>query len=73
MRRYPPPSQRNGSTRAWRATRARVLERDSHTCQSCGRPATHVDHRASLLMGGTDHDPNLQALCAHCNLTKGAA
>lgn len=73
MRRYPQPTQRNGSTRAWRATRARVLQRDGHTCQRCGNPATHVDHDRSVLMGGSDHEHNLQALCADCNLTKGAA
>jgi 5-methylcytosine-specific restriction protein A len=64
---------RNGSTRQWRNTRARVLFRDGWTCQQCGAPATHVDHVVPVLFGGTDHERNLQALCARCNISKGGA
>ena len=64
---------RNGSTRRWRTLRAGILHRDGHTCVSCGAPATHVDHITPVVAGGTDHPSNLQALCADCNLAKGAA
>ena len=74
MKQYPPrPSKRNGSTRQWRNTRAQVLARDGYTCQECGQPATHADHTTSRMMGGTDDPTNLRALCATCNLKKGAA
>jgi 5-methylcytosine-specific restriction protein A len=63
---------RNGSTRQWRNTRARVLYRDRYTCRQCGAPATHVDHITPVLFGGTDDEGNLQALSASCNLAKGA-
>ena len=63
---------RNGSTRAWRTTRASVMYRDAFTCQQCGKPAQHVDHIQPVLFGGTDDIANLQALCRACNLSKGA-
>jgi 5-methylcytosine-specific restriction endonuclease McrA len=73
MRHYPPRApRRNGSTRAWRTTRAQVLERDGHACQQCGAPATHADHVTPRAYGGSDDATNLQALCADCNLKKGA-
>jgi HNH endonuclease len=62
--------RRNGSTRRWRNTRARVRYRDRWTCQRCGALATHVDHVVPLLFGGADDERNLQALCEHCNLSK---
>lgn len=74
MRHYPTKAsmpKRNGSTRAWRNTRARVLARDGHTCQQCGQPATQVDHKTPRAQGGSDHEDNLQALCGPCNLEKG--
>jgi 5-methylcytosine-specific restriction endonuclease McrA len=64
---------RNGSTRQWRNTRARVLYCDRWTCQQCGGSASHVDHHMPVLLGGTDDESNLQALCSACNLEKGAA
>ncbi len=63
---------RNGSTRRWRNARARVLERDGHRCRYCGERATHVDHVVPLARGGGDHEANLVASCARCNLKKGA-
>jgi 5-methylcytosine-specific restriction enzyme A len=63
---------RNGSTRSWRNTRARVLYRDRWTCQQCGARADHVDHITPVRFGGTDEESNLQALCERCNLAKGA-
>jgi 5-methylcytosine-specific restriction protein A len=44
-----------------------ILDRDHHACQSCGRPATDVDHI------GDKHDhrlKNLQALCDWCHKRK---
>ena len=77
MRYFPPRpegakgwNKRNGSTRAWRNARAPIFQRDGHICQSCGAPATHVDHILPLSQGGTDHPGNLQALCARCILAK---
>lgn len=64
---------RNGSTWQWRTIRARILERDQGVCQLCGDRATQVDHIVPRIEGGTDNDANLQALCAACNLAKGAS
>jgi 5-methylcytosine-specific restriction endonuclease McrA len=63
---------RNGSTRRWRSLRDQSLARDRYTCRQCGRPARHVDHITPIAWGGTDHPSNLRALCADCNLAKGA-
>ena len=73
------------STRYWRplsaaqwvnqaggSLRDQILARDRYTCRACGRPATHVDHVVPVARGGTDHPSNLRALCAGCNLEKGA-
>jgi 5-methylcytosine-specific restriction endonuclease McrA len=49
------------------------MYRNGWTCQCCGAPAAHVDHITPVLFGGTDDDRHLQALCAGCNLSKGAA
>lgn len=57
--------------RPWMRLRARILERDRHTCQTCGQPATHVDHVVALARGGSDDPSNLRALCQLCNLRKG--
>lgn len=68
-------SARNGSSRAWRVVRARVLERDDHTCQvawsGCTVTATHVDHIVPVAHGGTDDEHNLRAACSRCNLSRG--
>lgn len=61
---------RAGSTRQWRAARARVIAREP-LCRQCGAVAEHVDHITPVARGGTDHPANLQALCAACNLAKG--
>lgn len=70
--RCPNHPARNGSTRQWRKTRARVLARDGQSCRYCGAPADHVDHVDPVANGGTDDDANLAAACEHCNLSKGA-
>ena len=66
---------RNGSTRAWRELRDRIL-RDSDICHICGQPgADAVDHVIPVSRGGTNHRDNLRP--AHhntgqrCNRVKG--
>jgi len=61
----------NGSTALWRKIRARILNRDGHSCQICGQEATTVDHIVPRRIGGQDNDDNLQALCVRCNTSKG--
>lgn len=61
-----------GSTYAWRKLRARILERDSHRCHWCGRPANTVDHVLPRAQGGGDQEENLVACCARCNSVRGA-
>jgi hypothetical protein len=59
------------NTPEWRETRAVILERDAHTCRYCGEPATHVDHIAPRIQGGSDDHDNLVAACESCNKGKG--
>ena len=65
----------NGSTAAWRRTRARVLERDGNVCQLqipevCVGTATHVHHTQDRVEVGDD--PRfLVAACAPCNIRVG--
>ncbi len=65
-RSYPP---------GWTGLRFRVLKRDRFTCRYCGRRAPevtlHVDHVIPLVQGGRDHEDNLVAACADCNIGKG--
>jgi 5-methylcytosine-specific restriction endonuclease McrA len=60
----------DGSTWAWRKTRARILKRDNNRCRYCGAPATTVDHIVPKSNGGSDHDSNLAAACRDCNNRK---
>ena len=61
---------RNGSTRAWRQTRAMVLYRDAYRCQLCNRAAVEVDHIVPVLDGGTDDPANLRSLCHDCHVSR---
>jgi 5-methylcytosine-specific restriction endonuclease McrA len=74
----------HGSTRAWRATRARVLTRDGFLCQLkirgvCtvdapmrGGHAHHVHGKESGCVGcAADRMDHLVATCAACNLHVG--
>lgn len=63
---------RNGSTRAWRAVRARVLAR-STVCHLCGRPgSTTVDHLNPYALGGDLLDEaNLAPAHETCNKRRG--
>jgi 5-methylcytosine-specific restriction endonuclease McrA len=71
-----------GSTRAWRKTRAMILDRDGHTCRvhaegwcsgapahQCERVATHVHHLDGRERG--DDPRRLRASCPPCNLAIG--
>ena len=70
-------NQRNGSTRDWRRTRARVMATMPDVCNECGHPGTNaVDHKtpwAVCKAQGTnpDHPTNLarihQGRCPTCN------
>lgn len=56
--------------------RWQVLARDGFTCQYCGRRPPEVslgvDHRVSVVNGGTDDLDNLFSACIECNRCKGA-
>jgi 5-methylcytosine-specific restriction endonuclease McrA len=60
-------------TRAYKARRLEILQRDQWTCFYCMQPATTVDHVISIKSGG---DPlaydNLVSCCASCNSKKGS-
>ena len=60
-------------TRAYKARRLEVLQRDQWTCFYCMQPATTVDHVIPIIQGG---DPiaydNLVSCCVACNSRKGS-
>lgn len=67
-------SQRNGSTRRWRAVRARVIRRDP-LCQlglpGCTTVSTTADHIVPFARGGDLYDmSNLRGACFPCNRKK---
>lgn len=73
--RTPPEDRRDPSI----GLRYKVLSRDRFRCAACGRsPATdlavslHVDHVIPVAAGGKTTEQNLRALCADCNIGKGA-
>lgn len=54
------------------ATRSYVLNRDEHTCQTCGATENlTIDHIIPLAEGGTNDISNFQTLCQSCNSRKG--
>src|SRR3954453_21612141 len=64
--------KRNGSTRKWRETRARMLRQLPARCGICGQWITHpgtcdVDHIVPVEHGGTDAPSNLRLTHASCN------
>ena len=61
------------STPAWKRTRKAVLDRDGWACQTCGSPASEVDHITPHAQGGSDDETNLAAICAACHRTKTSA
>jgi 5-methylcytosine-specific restriction protein A len=66
-------SSRRTTTRAWQLTRAKVLQRDAHTCQirgpRCLVTASQVDHVVPVYLGGADDMGNLRAVCVPCHNT----
>jgi 5-methylcytosine-specific restriction endonuclease McrA len=60
-------------TRAYKARRLEILQRDQWTCFYCMQPATTVDHVIPIVQGG---DPiaydNLVSCCTRCNSRKGS-
>jgi 5-methylcytosine-specific restriction endonuclease McrA len=51
--------------------RARVLDRDGHSCFNCGAvDDLEMDHKIPRSKGGTDTEYNLQTLCHPCNIAK---
>jgi len=60
-------------SRAYRARRLEILQRDQWTCFYCMQPATTVDHVIPIKDGG---DPlaydNLVSSCSTCNSRKGS-
>ena len=74
----PPPKGSYQFRGISQAQRARILERNGHTCQACGagledkttdgRPVKLViDHHEAFAHGGPDDDRNLRVLCQECN------
>jgi len=67
---YSPP--RNGG-RITTAKRNRIYTRDGHRCVLCGATENlTLDHIKPKALKGTNHDANLQTMCATCNNAKGA-
>ena len=56
------------------SVRWKVLERDKHTCQYCGKPSPlvrlEVDHIVAVVNGGTSAESNLITACWECNAGK---
>lgn len=57
---------------AWLQARARVFERDGHTCRYCGASGEPLecDHVLPVSRGGSNRDDNLVAACFTCNRSK---
>lgn len=52
----------------WKEIRARVLERDNHTCKDCGGPANQVHHESYAIEVKSGHDDSkLVSLCRPCH------
>lgn len=86
MKRYNPPSKKNGQVsgllrarrhhvRIEQVSRRRVIKRDESTCYMChrrlGRDEIVLDHVIPLSRGGPHCESNLRVACAPCNLRKG--
>ena len=68
--------RRNGSTRAYRKSRAQTLAEET-TCAICHLPGTADDplvagHITAHAYGGSDRRENLRAMHASCNNQLGA-
>ena len=53
-----------------------ILMSQNGLCAACKKDVLddgyHIDHIVSLSKGGSNHPENLQVLCPHCNISKGA-
>lgn len=63
---------------AWKKLRDRIMQRDYGLCQphirqGIVKPAHEVDHKIPKAQGGTDDEPNLEAICTECHRAKTAA
>lgn len=65
--------------RLTQAKRNRIFLRDQFTCQCCKvdlrklpKSDRVIDHIVPLVLGGSNDDSNLQALCSECDSLKGA-
>jgi len=71
-----PGATRRERGRPWRRLRAAILSNHPLCvhCLACGRvtPATEVDHRVPLSVGGTDDPANLDPVCTDCHRAKSA-
>lgn len=86
MKRYKPPSKKNGQisgqrrarrhhARIERVNRRAIISRDGSTCYMCGRKLGRdevvLDHEIPLARGGPHCESNLRVACSPCNLRKG--
>ena len=62
------------SSRPWRQTRLKVLNRDGYRCIECGKAGRLEVHHIQPMYKYPDIDPldidNLQALCRNCHFSK---
>jgi 5-methylcytosine-specific restriction endonuclease McrA len=60
------------NTRAYKARRLAVLNRDGWVCYYCGGDATQADHVIPISKQGDPMDlDNMVACCKRCNVVKG--
>lgn len=70
--------ERNAKAGRYRNLLVRLIVRQGALCALCGNRLPedaadiHVDHVVPVARGGTSDPENLQAVCAVCNLRKGA-
>ena len=72
LRNYHSKNQRKLMTKE---LRKKIMVRDHHTCQSCGKympdeVGLHIDHIVPVSKGGKTVPSNLQVLCSKCNGNK---
>lgn len=56
------------------ATKMRVVRRDNHTCQHCGKhlkdDEVEFDHKIPIAKGGSSEEHNIRLTCFNCNRDK---
>ena len=63
-------TERGYTSREWKSTRQRILERDPLCCECLKNLSNECDHIIPKNQGGTDNDDNMQGLCKSCHSTK---